>query len=265
MQSTLKSLRATDLKGVCYNMKVKKVLLPFLAGALAISLAACGGKDKAETDETPKGQEASQEEMQAKLAEQQVDKKEIVAVVNDEELNGEQYNTVLTSIQSQIQQMGQDPSSIETAKQIKMQTLNTLVNQTLILQQAKDSKIEASASEIDEEYETFVKQFGDEKAMKKVLESEKMNVETVKEKIAESIVFNKYLNKVAPVEEVTEKEIQDYYDQAAAQAKDSGQELPPLQEVSGEIKGMLEQEQQQKKLAAHVEELKEKAEIEFKI
>ena len=101
-------------------MKFKKVLLPFIAGALAFSLAACGEEDKAKTDDTTQGQEATQEEqrksakeMQAKLAEQQVEQDKIVAVVNDEELKGEQYNAALPSIQGQMQQMGQDPSSKE--------------------------------------------------------------------------------------------------------------------------------------------------------
>ena len=35
-------------------MKLKKVLLPFIAGALALSLAACSEEDKAAKDETPK-------------------------------------------------------------------------------------------------------------------------------------------------------------------------------------------------------------------
>jgi low affinity Fe/Cu permease len=101
--------------------------------------------------------------------------------------------------------------------------------------------------------------------MKEALKSQNVDVKTIKEQIAEFIVIEKYQNKVAPVEKVTDKEIKEYYDQAAAQTKDSGQELPPLEEVSDEIKEMIEQEQQQKQLAAHVEKLKADAEIELKI
>lgn len=231
-------------------MKFKKVLLPFIAGALAISLAACGGDDKGAKEETSK---------------EQVDEKKVVAVVNGEKLKGEQYNAALTSIQSQMEQMGQDPSSKEVAEQIKEQALDILVNQTLLLQQAKDEKIEASEAEIDEEYEAFAKQFGDEKAMKEMLKSQKVDVKTVKEQLAESIVFKKYQDQVAPVEKVSDEEIKTYYDQVAAQAKDSGQDLPPLQEASEEIKGIIEQQGQQEKLTAHVEKLKKDAKIELKI
>ena len=245
-------------------MKFKKVLLPLITGALALSLAACGEDDKAVKDENP--EKAAQEEMQAKLAEQQVEKDKIVAIVNDEKLKGEQYNATLTSIQGQMQQMGQDPSSKESAEQAKRQALDMVVNQTLILQKAKEAKITASESEIDEKYAEFVGQFGDEETMKEALKSQNVDVRTVKEQIiAKSIIFEKYQDKCTPVEKVTEKEIKKYYDQAAAQSKDSGQELPPLEEVSDEIKAMIEEEQQQKQLTAHVEELKADAEIDLKI
>lgn len=235
-------------------MKFKKVLLPFIAGALAISLAACGDKEKANKDNS-----------NSKLAEQQVDEEKVVVIVNDEELKGDHYNAVLSSIQSQMQQAGQDPTSKDSAEQVKMRVIDTIVNQTLLLQQAKNADIQASDAEIDEEYTAFAAQFGDEETLKEVLKSQNMDVETLKEQIAESIIFKKYQDQVAPIEEVTEQEIQDYYDKIAAQAKDSEQELPPLQEVSEEIKGFIQQEQQQKKLTSHVKELKEDAKIEVKI
>ena len=133
----------------------------------------------------------SAEEIQAKLAEQQVEKDKVVAVVNDEELKGEQYNAVLTSLQSQMQQTGQDPTSKESAEQVKVQALDMVVNQTLLLQKAKEAKISASKSEIDEDYSSFVEQFGDEKTMKEALKSQNMDVETIKEKIAEFYYFRK--------------------------------------------------------------------------
>ncbi|MCG7337025.1 SurA N-terminal domain-containing protein [Sporosarcina sp. ACRSM] len=250
-------------------MKLKKVLMPFMAGALALGLAACGDKEKAAPDETkqevPGKQKESAEEMQAKLAEQQVDKNKVVALVNGEELTGEDYNAALTSVQGQLQQMGQDPTSKEGAEQVKAQTLDTLVNQTLILQKAKEADIKASASEIDEEYSSIEKQFGNEKEMKKVLESQGVDAKTLKEQIADSILFEKYIEKVAPAGKVATKEIKEYYDQVASTSKEAGQELPPLEEVEKEIEGVIKQQQQQKLMMAHIEELKAAADIELKL
>jgi hypothetical protein len=261
-------------------MKFKKIVLPFVAGALALSLAACNDEDKAAKEEKPKQETAAKEakqetpaapskeelaDMQAKLDEQQVDKKKTVAIVNDEELTGDQYNQALTSIQGQMQQMGQDPTSKEAAEQIKTQTLDSLVNQTLIRQKAAEAKLTATEEEVNKEYATYEEQIGGEEAMAKALEAQKMDKETLKEQIADSIVFGKYQDKVAPPKEVTEEEIQAYYDQAVAQAEGTEQKLPPFEEAKGEIKGILEQQQQQELFATHVEKLKADAKIELKI
>ncbi|WP_277584272.1 SurA N-terminal domain-containing protein [Psychrobacillus antarcticus] len=257
-------------------MTLRKVLLPFAAGALALSLAACSEEDKAANEETPQVEEnekgtkeeaATAQDMQVKLAEQQVDKNKIVAVVNKEELTGVEYNASLTSIQGQMQQTGQDPTSEEAAAQVKEQALDALVNHTLILQKAKEEAITASEAEIDERYATLEEQFGGEKEMKKVLKAEGMDVKTVKEGIAESLLIEKYQGKVVPADgvKVTDKEIQEYYDQAAVQSKEAEQELPPLEEASEEIKGILIQQKQQEIFATHMEELKEDAKIELKI
>lgn len=254
-------------------MKFKKLLLPFAVGALALTLAACGDEDKATKEETPKeetpkeetSQEASNKDLQAKLAEQQIDEKEIVAVVNDEELTGWDYNSVLASIQSEMQQMGQDPTSKEAVEQIKTKALDSLVSQTLVVQKAKEAKLTSSEKEINEKYAAIQEQIGGEEAMKKALEAEKMDEKTLKAQLGDSILFEKYQNKVVPAKEVTDKEIQDYYDQASAQTKEAGQEFPPLEEVREKIKGLLVQQKQQEEFLKHVEEIKADAKIELKI
>lgn len=253
-------------------MNFKKLFLPFAAGALALSLAACSEEeDKATKEKTQDeaNQEAASEEqgadLQATLAEQQVEDSKVVAVVNGQELTGIDYNAALISIQSQMQQVGQDPTSEEVIEQIKAQALDTVVNQTLILQQAKEEELTASEAEVDEKYATLEEQYGGEEALSQALTAQGMDIEVLKADIADSILFEKYQDKVVPADEVTEEEIQAYYDQVAAQSEESEQELPPLEEVREEIAGILKEQQQQEKMIAHLEELKESAEIELKI
>ncbi len=262
-------------------MKMKKVLFPIMTAALALSLAACGGDDKKKTDKEAEGtpeDNAAMEELQAKLAEQEVDAKKVVVIVNKEELKGEQYNAVLGSIQSQMQQMGQDPTSEEMAETIKTQTIDAMIDQTVLLQSAKEKKVEATEEEIEKEYNGMVEQFGDEDTLKKALKSQDVTMDAFKAQIADSIIFKKYSEEVAPLEEISEEEVQEYYDgfvaQAEAQKKaeaeageeeQEGNDLPKLEEVKDEIESILKQEKQQQKIAAHIQELKEKAEIEMKI
>ncbi|MCL6574118.1 MAG: hypothetical protein K6T88_20985, partial [Bacillus sp. (in: Bacteria)] len=74
-----------------------------------------------------------------------------------------------------------------------------------------------------------------------------------------------YIDKVVPVGEITEKEIKGYYDQVVSQLKESGQEVPTLEESVEEIKGILKEQKQQELLTAHIKEIKPKAKIELKI
>ncbi|PPA70200.1 SurA N-terminal domain-containing protein [Jeotgalibacillus proteolyticus] len=256
-------------------MNLKKFLLPFAAGALALGLAACNDdedkandapEDEAAQQQEPTEEEQAQaEEMQAKLDEQQVEEGEVVATVNEEEITGEDYNGALGQVQFQMQQMGQDPTSEEAAEQVKTQTLDTLVNQAILVQKANEGNHTASEEEINEEYTAFQEQYGGEEAFNELLEEQGLEEEVIKESIADTIIIEKYIDEAVPVDEITDEEIQEYYDQASASSEETGQEVPPLEEVREDIKSSLEQQQQQEKLMQHLEELKADSEIEYLI
>ena len=117
---------------------MKKMMFTLITGLMAVVLVACGGNeesteakndDKAKTAET--NQQKQMEEMQKKLESQQIDEKKTVAIVDDKEILGSDYNTALASIQGQMQQMGQDPTSKEAAEQAKNQTIDSLVGSKL--------------------------------------------------------------------------------------------------------------------------------------
>ncbi len=60
---------------------------------------------------------------------------------------------------------------------------------------------------------------------------------TLKSDIADNIKTEKYIDKELPADQVTDKEIKDYYDQFAAQQKDSGQKnTPAFDDVKKQIK-----------------------------
>lgn len=248
-------------------MKFKKVLLPFFAGALAFSLAACSGDDKKEEkNKETTDTEAAIEKTQKELEKQLVKDDQIVAIVNGEEITGEAYNNVLQSLQLELEKSGQDLTTDENIEQLKTATLETLVDQTTVLQQTKAEELEATQAEIDNEYALFITQLGDEKALDKALESEGIDAAVLKELIRESIVFQKYQDQVAPIIDVSEEEIQKYYDDFVAQADGEGEsDLPPLEELRVTIITIIQEADQLEKFSAHLKELREAAEVELKL
>ena len=247
--------------------------LIFITGVLAIGLAACSEEVKETTNKKPMKEEVTQNEkddrneLDEKLAEQFVDEKKIVAVVDGEELNGEQYNAALVTAHNWMQKIGYDLTSPESIEQAKMQALDTIVNQALFLQEAEEAGIQASIAEIDAEYAAFKEKIGNEKAVKEVLEKQNTDKEMLREQFSETITLTKYQDQIAPLVEVTEQEIKDFYDQTLIEAKESGLDhlLSPLEEASEDIRVILEHEERDKKLNAHIEKMRATAQIELKI
>ncbi|KAB2329582.1 peptidylprolyl isomerase [Cytobacillus depressus] len=255
---------------------MKKMMFTLITGLMAIFLAACGGNeeskeakndDKAKTAETEqqKEQQKQMEEMQKKLEAQQVDKKKIVAIVNDKKILGSDYNSVLASTQRQMLQMGQDPTSKDAAEQLKNQAIDSLVGQTLLLQEADKKGYQASEADIKKQLDEMKKQFKTEKEFEAALKKSGMDMKTLETQIADDIKFKQYVEKDVVIGEITDEEIQKTYDQYAEQGKSTGQEVPKLEEVKPQIKQSLQHQKQQEKLAQHVEELKKNVKIDIKI
>ncbi|WP_040225150.1 SurA N-terminal domain-containing protein [Bhargavaea cecembensis] len=251
---------------------MKKMMFIIMTSFLAVALAACGGNDEskgtANADQAATAendQQKQMEDMQKKLEAQQVDEKKTVAVVNDQEILGSEYNGALASSQGQMQQMGQDPTSKEAAEQLKSQTIDNLVGQTLILQEADKKGYQASKSDIDQRLDEVKGQFKTEKEFEAALDESGMDLKSLQTQIAEDLKFRQYVEKEVPAGDITDEEIQKTYDQYAEQAKGAGQEVPKLEEMKPQIKQSLQQQKQQEQLVQQVEKLKEHAKIDIKI
>jgi hypothetical protein len=255
---------------------MKKMMFTLITGLMAVVLAACGGNeeskeakndDKVKTAETDQQKEQikQMEEMQKKLEAQQIDEKKTVAIVNDKEILGSDYNSALASTQGQMQQMGQDPTSKEAAEQVKKQTIDSLVGQTLLLQEADKKSYKALEADINKQLDEIKKQFKTEKEFEAALKKSGMDMKTLETQIADDIKLKQYVEKEVPAGEITDEEIQKTYNQYAEQGKSTGQEVPKLEEVKPQIEQSLQQQKQQEKLVQLVEELKKNAKIDIKI
>ncbi|MFB6801613.1 SurA N-terminal domain-containing protein [Peribacillus butanolivorans] len=251
---------------------MKKLLYPIVIGLLAVVLTACGSNDEAgkkndekETAKTTEDQQKQMEELQKELDKQKVDEKKTVAIVNDEKISGAEYNSLLSTTQMQMQQLGQDPTSKKVAEQIKEQTINSLVGQRLLLQAADKKGYTASKDEIEKQLAEMKGRFENDEKFNEAMKQAGLNLEKLKTQIAENIPYTKYVDKEIKVEEATDEEIEKYYDQVKEQAKASGQEAQKLEKMKPQIQKQLEQQKKQEKLVKHVEELQKDAKVNIKI
>lgn len=254
--------------------------LAMLAGILSLGLAACSdneenaeeaennSKETEEQTEEQADQAAQMEEMQKKLEEQHVEEDTTVAVVNEEEIKGEAYNSLLSDSQMSYQSMGQDPTSEEIAAQLKESTIDSLIGQTLLLQQAEEKGYEADDEEIQQEIATLKEGYEDEAQFEEVLKSSGLTLEELKAEVAKNIQYTAYIENELTVEEVKEEDVKAYYDQIVEQnsgSEEASAQIPEYEEVKDRIKEDLERQKTQEVLAAEVEKLRENASIEVKI
>jgi hypothetical protein len=256
-----------------------KWTLAMLAGIISIGLAACGDNSenskeadkedsKQEQTEQTEEQTAQMEEMQKKMEKQHVDEKATVAVVNDEDIKGDAYNALLSDSQMRYQQMGQDPTSDEVAAQLKESTIDSLIGQTLLLQEADKKGYKATDEEIQKELDTIKANYEDEAQFEETLKSSGLSVDELKGEIANNIKYTAFVDKELTIEEVKEEDVKAYYDKFAEQSSSSEEaeaKVPEYEEIKDRIKQQLEQQKTQEVLTAEVERLKKDASIEVKI
>lgn len=259
---------------------LKKYLLAFFVGVLSLSLAACNN-DEEKADEPATEEEASneetteeeasneeeaveQEEMQKKLDAQKVEEDLVVAIVNGQEIKGDEYNDALGISQNQFLSMGQDPTTEELSTQLKDYTLESLVGQTLIMQEIEKKGYDAKEEEVNEQLDVLKAQYETDEAFDEALKTTNLTLEELKDQLADTVKYDQYIKNDLNVEEVTDKEVKEYYDSQTSSAEEST-ETPKYDDVKDTLKVNLERQKTQEKLAAKVEELRESAEIELKL
>lgn len=245
---------------------MKNKLTIFLIAVLSsLLLAACGGNDDTADKDAKNNEGQPTEQAQA----EEVDPQKVVAEVNGEEIKGEEYNLMLQQTSMFMMQYGQgtDPEAI------KEQTLNSLIDQKLLSQEVANKGYTASEQEVEDYLAELKASYESEEKFEEALNSTPLTMDTLKQQIADELALEKYLEQEVGKKEVTDEEIQEYYDQAKAQndeqlkdlseeEKEQQQAFPELADVKEPIRNQLEQQETSKQIQALLEDLKEKGEIE---
>ncbi|MFH1825510.1 MAG: peptidylprolyl isomerase [Candidatus Firestonebacteria bacterium] len=134
----------------------------------------------------------------------------IIAVVNDEAIIFSEFNNVYKTFTMQIN----EKIKPEDEMNIKKKILEQMIDQRLIVQEAKRKNIEASKNELETAYENAKSNFGSEEQLKEYLASEGLTIEEFKQqKIKENLIVQKLINEMVKKNiEVSFSDVQNYYD-----------------------------------------------------
>ncbi|MDY0406962.1 SurA N-terminal domain-containing protein [Virgibacillus sp. 179-BFC.A HS] len=226
---------------------MKKYGIIIMAFVLAITLSACGSKDKAKN--TDKADKAQQEIKVSK--DEKVPNDKPVADINNHKIYGKHYNSMYVQTKMQLAQYGQD---INDKKAVKKQTLQELIAQELLRQDAKAKGVTVSDKEVDDELAKVKHQYQDQ--FNNYLKQFKLTEDGYKQQIKYSLILNKYLSKEFKNPKVTDKEVKDTFNKLKKQNKDL-----KFDEVKDSIKKSIVQQKQNAFLQDKLNDLQKDAKI----
>ena len=143
------------------------------------------------------------------------------------------------------------------------EALERLIAETVLYQEAEQQGYAPTMDEAEQELEARVASSG--RTMEDLeadLAKSGFSYEEYLQYFQRQLAINSYLDDAVQVPEVTEIEARVFYDDYKQQSPE--EEFPPFEQLKSEIIALLEQQKQQEAASLLIEELKEKADIEYK-
>ncbi|GAB3194567.1 SurA N-terminal domain-containing protein [Nesterenkonia suensis] len=261
----------------------KKLLTSCALAGVLLGIAGCGDApdDGAETenpaenpadteqgaegDAGPEGEAGAEPEMPEPDTS---DIPEVVAEVNGVDLSGDDFVALYESQFQQMAMQSQMSGQEVDEEAIREQSLEAMVSNELLIQDAEDSGIDADEDDVDELLETTAEQAGMESVddLIAAYEDQGMDEEKLREDAHDQVLIDQRLAEIE-AEEPTEEELREYYEQAVAQQPAEGPEgeeaeVPEFEDVREDLEEQLESQLQDQAEQEHVAELREDADVE---
>ncbi|HSI66225.1 MAG TPA: SurA N-terminal domain-containing protein [Planococcus sp. (in: firmicutes)] len=247
----------------------KKMLLSLLIGASVMVTAACSDTDENANEETATEEQAVEENgetaEQPEMPEPDLEGvPDVVAEVNGEEINKEDFESAYTAQFQQMAMQAQVSGEEVDQAQLKEQVAESLVSQELLVQETENRDIEASEEEVNETLTSIAEQNGlaSSEEFLAALEEQGLSEDEVMEQVASQVKVDKLVAEESGDAEASEEELQEFYDQMQAQQEEmGGEELPPFEEIKSELEAQLVQQKESEAVQALVAELREGADV----
>ena len=128
-------------------------------------------------------------------------------------VNGKDLTTAQLEKQFQNRLNGaEQPPSAEEAQDLKLQVLNQLINDQILLEMASTAGLSATDAEVDVKFNEFKNQYTEEK-FKDLLKEQKMTIDDIRNELRKSITIDKLVNKeITSKISVTDAEIKNFYE-----------------------------------------------------
>lgn len=137
----------------------------------------------------------------------------IVAVVNNEIITQREVDTMLIPVYEQFRTIYSGTELIKRVEAARQEIMERIIEEKLILSEAKKANIDISEREIDDMMDQMKKRFATKKELDKALLEQNMTLKELRAKYKEQLMSRKFVfQKVGSFVTVTPVEIKEYYD-----------------------------------------------------
>ena len=250
----------------------KSVLTRAVSAAALVAvtlLAACGGdsEDAEQSSDAAAATSEGPEEQQAPEADVE-DVPQVVAEVNGDEISREEF---VQAYQGQFQQaaaQSQQTGGEVDQQELKQETARDMVSSLLLVQAAEDADISVQ----DDEVQSTLKELATSNGVPTVedfltvLAEQDFTEEEVRREVEKQLMVEKYIAAEGDVDEPSEQEQRELYDQLTEQQEGQGEDaaaasIPPFEDVQPQLQEQLEQEAEAAAVDRLVTQLRDDADI----
>jgi len=195
---------------------------------------------------------------------------DVAATVNGVDIKLEVFQDTVEQMKVSYGQQGFDfegEEGEEVLEQIKQQAINNLIQQEVLLQEAKQEGYDATDEMVEEELRNVKTQFPTEEEFEMALEANQLTENEFKEMLVNEIQIELLLQSKVEEIAVSEDEVEEMYEQYIQQIEQriegdkEVQEVPPFEDVKDQLKAQIQQGKQQEQEERIIEELMGKSEI----
>lgn len=216
--------------------------------SLSFFLMACGN---AKTNEDKPKKVSPDEDVQIDEKEK-IDDDEVVVTINNVDVTGAVYNIIYAQTKMEMQRYEQDVNDLES---IKAFTIEALINQEVLRQEAIDIGIDVSDDEVNDELEDIKRENGEQFIT--MLERYHLTEDQFKDQLFFAIMHDKYVATEISVDEVSNEEVEDIYEELKA----NNPEVPKIEDVEEQLKDELREQKEQGSLRKKLDTLREESTI----
>jgi len=137
----------------------------------------------------------------------------IVAVINNEIITQREVDTILLPVYEQYRTIYSGQDLIKRLEEARQEVMQRLIEDKLILSEAKKAKVEISDAEIEDKVKDMRKRFTTQKELERALLEQNMTLKELRARYREQMMSRTFImQQVGATITVTPVEIQEYYE-----------------------------------------------------